>query len=227
METTLLYTIIERNKQYVFFLFFLIELKQYNIIYQKMNNHWNISLFWNLSSHCRRNLRLKSFFLRHFLWQDVATASVYLAQTKSPFVSNLTTSSLTAHVASPACFSNKIDTRIRECDKFRSFSRLYMTADTILLRPVLSWTSSSAAADTILLQTVLSSTSSSAAPMAPMSDFTQSIHLCFGLPLLLLSGGAISSVRLPTQSCSRLYMPKPPQSRFRAPVCDLLYLLNI
>ena len=156
-----------------------------------MNNHWNISLFWNLSSHCRRNLRLKSFFLRHFLWQDVATASVYLAQTKSPFVSNLTTSSLTAHIASPACFSNKIDTRIRECDKFRSFSRLYMTADTILLRPVLSWTSSSA---------------------APMSDFTQSIHLCFGLPPLLLSGGAISSVRLPTQSCSRLFTSSNPLS---------------
>ena len=45
--------------------------------------------------------------------------------------------------------------------------------------------------------------------MALMSDFS----LCFGLPLLLLlPGGAISSVRLPTYSCSRLFTCSNPLS---------------
>ena len=43
---------------------------------------------------------------------------------------------------------------------------------------VFSWGRGVAAADRILLQPVLSWTSSSAAPMALMSHFTQSIHLC-------------------------------------------------
>ena len=41
-------------------------------------------------------------------------------------------------------------------------------------------------------------------PMALMSRSTQSIHLCFGLPLFLLPGGTISRVFLPTYSRSRL-----------------------
>ena len=43
-------------------------------------------------------------------------------------------------------------------------------------------------------------------PMALMSRLTQSIHLCFGLPLLLLPGGTISRVFLPTYSWSRLFI---------------------
>ena len=38
-----------------------------------------------------------------------------------------------------------------------------------------------------------------------MSRLTQSIHLCFGLPLFLLPGGTISRVVLPTYSWSRLF----------------------
>ena len=38
-----------------------------------------------------------------------------------------------------------------------------------------------------------------------MSRLTQSIHLCFGLPLFLLPGGTISRVFLPTYSLSRLF----------------------
>ena len=47
-------------------------------------------------------------------------------------------------------------------------------------------------ADTILLQPVLSWTSSFVVPMALMARLTQSTHLCFGL-LLFLPGGTISS----------------------------------
>ena len=54
-------------------------------------------------------------------------------------------------------------------------------------------------------QPVLSWTSSFVAPMALMSRLTQSIHLCFGLPLFLLPGGTISRVFLPTYSWSRLF----------------------
>ena len=57
-----------------------------------------------------------------------------------------------------------------------------------------------AAADTILLQPVLSWTSSFVVPMALMSRFTQFIHLCFCLPRFLLQGGTISRVCLPTWS---------------------------
>ena len=38
-----------------------------------------------------------------------------------------------------------------------------------------------------------------------MSRLTQSINLCFGLPLFLLPGGTISRVFLPTYSWSRLF----------------------
>ena len=62
-----------------------------------------------------------------------------------------------------------------------------------------------AAADTLLLQPVLSWTSSFVVPMAVMSRLTQSIHLCFGLPLFLLPGGTISRVFLPMYSWSRLF----------------------
>ena len=41
--------------------------------------------------------------------------------------------------------------------------------------------------------------------MALMSQLTQSIYLCFGLPLLLLPGGTISVVYQPTISWSRLF----------------------
>ena len=56
-----------------------------------------------------------------------------------------------------------------------------------------------AAADTILLQPVLSWTSSVVVPIVLVSRLTQSIHLCFGL-LLLLPGGTISRLFLPTYS---------------------------
>ena len=61
-----------------------------------------------------------------------------------------------------------------------------------------------ATADTILLQAILSWTSSFVVPMAMMSRLTQSIHLCFGLPRLLLTDSTISRVCLPTYSWSRL-----------------------
>ena len=54
-----------------------------------------------------------------------------------------------------------------------------------------------AAADTILLQPILSWTSSFVVPMALMSRLTtQPIHLCFRLPRFLLPGGTISRVCL-------------------------------
>ena len=62
-----------------------------------------------------------------------------------------------------------------------------------------------AAADTILLQPVLSWTSSFVVPMALMSRLTQYIHLCFGLPLFLFPGGTICRVFLPTYCWSRLF----------------------
>ena len=84
-----------------------------------------------------------------------------------------------------------------------------------------------AAADTILLQPVLSWTLSFVVPMALVSRLTQSIHLCFGLPLFLLPGGTISRVFLPTYSWSRLYVAKPPQSCFPAPLCYVLYFQSL
>ena len=42
--------------------------------------------------------------------------------------------------------------------------------------------------------------------IALMSQLTQSIHLCFGLSLLLLPCSTVSSVCLPTYSWSRLFM---------------------
>ena len=48
-------------------------------------------------------------------------------------------------------------------------------------------------------------TSSSVVPIALMSLLTQSTHLCFGVPLLLLPGGTISRVVPPTYSCSRFF----------------------
>ena len=55
-----------------------------------------------------------------------------------------------------------------------------------------------AAADTILLQPVLSWTSSFVVLMALVCRLTLSIHLCFVLPRFLLPGGTISRVCLPT-----------------------------
>ena len=55
-----------------------------------------------------------------------------------------------------------------------------------------------AAADTILVQPVLSWTSFFVVPMGLMSRLTQSIQLCFGLHRFLLPGGTISRVFLPT-----------------------------
>ena len=51
-----------------------------------------------------------------------------------------------------------------------------------------------AAADTILLQPVLPWTSSFVFLMSLMSRVTQSIHLCIGIPLFLLPGGTIGIV---------------------------------
>ena len=62
-----------------------------------------------------------------------------------------------------------------------------------------------AAADTILLQPVLSWTSSFVVPIALMPQLTQSLHLCLGLPLLLLPGGTISRIFLLTYSWSHLF----------------------
>ena len=75
-----------------------------------------------------------------------------------------------------------------------------------------------AAADTILLQPVLSWTSSFVVLMALMSRLTQSIHLCFGLPRFLLPGGTISSLSSGVFLVSHRYVSKPPQSRFLAPL---------
>ena len=71
----------------------------------------------------------------------------------------------------------------------------------LLAAPTWLWVT---AAETILLQPVLSWTSSFVVPMALKSRLTQSIHLCFGIPLFLLPGGTISRVFLPTYSWSRL-----------------------
>ena len=57
-------------------------------------------------------------------------------------------------------------------------------------------------------------------PMALMSRLTQSIHLCFGLPRFLLPGVTISSVSSYIVLVSPLYVAKPPESRFPAPLCD-------
>ena len=61
------------------------------------------------------------------------------------------------------------------------------------------------AADAILLQPVLSWTLSFVVTMALRSRLTQSIHLCFGLPLLLLPDGTISRVFRPTYSLYLLF----------------------
>ena len=59
-------------------------------------------------------------------------------------------------------------------------------------------------------------------PIALMSRLTQSVHLCFGLPLFLLPCFTIASVCCPT-SLSRLssYKSKSPRSSFPAPLCDV------
>ena len=56
----------------------------------------------------------------------------------------------------------------------------------------------------IILQTFLSSTSVSFAPTSPMSSFTTSTNLLFGLPLLLFPGNSISIIFLTTYSLSLL-----------------------
>ena len=62
-----------------------------------------------------------------------------------------------------------------------------------------------AAVDSILLQPVLSWTSSFVVPVAVMSRLKQSTHLCFGHPRFLLPGGTISRVFLPKLSWFRLF----------------------
>ena len=76
---------------------------------------------------------------------------------------------------------------------------------------------------------LLSWTSYLVVPMALMSRLTQSIHLCFGLPRFLLPGGTISRVCLPTYTVlvSPLYVAKPHESRFPAPLCDTLYTFSL
>ena len=69
---------------------------------------------------------------------------------------------------------------------------------------------------------VLAWTSSFVVQITVMYRLTQSTHLCSGLPFLLLQGGTISSVCLPTYSCSRLF-----KSRFPAPFCDVLHLHSL
>ena len=60
------------------------------------------------------------------------------------------------------------------------------------------------AADTFRLQLILSWTSSSVIWIAFMFLLTQSINLCYGLPLLV-PGGTFCSVCFPKYSCSRLF----------------------
>ena len=58
-----------------------------------------------------------------------------------------------------------------------------------------------------------------------MSRLTQSIHLCFALPLFLLSH--LQSLPSDVVLVSPLYVAKPPQSCFLAPLCDVLYLQSL
>ena len=60
-------------------------------------------------------------------------------------------------------------------------------------------------ADTILLQPVLSWTSSSGIPIDLITRLTHATHLCFVISLLILPGGTISSVCLLALSLSRLF----------------------
>ena len=60
----------------------------------------------------------------------------------------------------------------------------------------------------IILHIFLSSTSVSFAPTSPISSFTTSKNLLFGLPLLLFPGNSISIIFLPTYSWS-LLMTRP------------------
>ena len=57
---------------------------------------------------------------------------------------------------------------------------------------------------TIILHIFLSSTSISFAPNSPISSFTTSRNLLFGLPLFLFPGNSISIIFLPTYSWSLL-----------------------
>ena len=82
--------------------------------------------------------------------------------------------------------------------------------------------SSSSRSRSILLQPVLSWPSSFVVPIALMSRLTQSIHLCVGLPLFF-SKVVPSAVVV----VSSLYVAKPPQSCFPAPLCDVLYLQSL
>ena len=71
----------------------------------------------------------------------------------------------------------------------------------------------------IILQTFLSLTSVSFAPTSPISSFTTSKNLLFGLPLLLFPGNSISIIFLPTYSLSLLmtclyHFSLPPSSSF-------------
>ena len=73
-----------------------------------------------------------------------------------------------------------------------------------------------------LSNTSISSKTSCKRPIVSMSlmaRLTQSIHLCFGLPLLFLPGGTISSLSSGVFLVSPLYVAKPP-----APICYVLYL---
>ena len=82
-------------------------------------------------------------------------------------------------------------------------------------------------ADTILLQPVLSWTSSFVGPMALMSRLTQPIHLCFVLHRFLLSRTWYNLQNLSSDVffVSTLDVSKPPQSSFPAPLCDILFLM--
>ena len=84
-----------------------------------------------------------------------------------------------------------------------------------------------AAADAILLQTVLSRVSYFVVPMALMFRLAQSIHICFGLPLILLPSGTISSLSSDVVLVWSFHVSKPPQSRFPASLCDILYTQSL
>ena len=78
--------------------------------------------------------------------------------------------------------------------------------------------------DTILLQPVLAGTSSSIFPIYLTSQLTQSIHLRFGLPLLLLPGGTVCVVYLPTLYWSRLSACPNQHNLICLHLCDVLFI---
>ena len=97
----------------------------------------------------------------------------------------------------------------------------YLLILLLLAAPTQKW------GHTILLHPFPPWTPSFVVPIALMSRLTQFTHLCFGLPLFLLPGGTISSLSSDVFFVPPLHVSKPPQSRFPAPLCDILYIQSL